>query len=1242
MITTRQRIALLASALALVGMLILCACAHGKQTVILFRIPSTNVVVVTPAFSVSPVSFDFGKQCINVESDTVFVVSNTTSVAVSNISVTINDAPVTSDVFGFSLAPHAKSNINLASLSSSVRSNGGLIIFSTDNAGVHAAPLITTILAPPVAKEFFTITTNTPWVATFTFQPTTLTSPTNFNWDFGDGNTTNTTNSSVTHPYSSTPSTNNITFTVSGLCGQASTTEVALITIPPPSCVVPWASFTLSPTSGPAPLTVVLTSVSTGTLDHYQWYFGDGGGDGSSGPVTNSYAAAGTYNAQLSVNGPCGTSLATVVITATDTNETAAFISDGGSGSSNYFQTALGTGLAPANFAVEFWCNIQTNSDAELFRQGIYDGSDGNILLLRSGERLKVHLDGAGVEYWSSTNILTTGTWHHVALSVEGSTNAQIFIDGIRVYQNVVYNYTWNANNTYWYIGGQSLLQISTNYAVRIDDLILWNTAKYSYKSNFVAVCRTNNEAGMVARYNFNDVGGSNAVDSVGGRTLFIKPGTPSRDVGYTCTNGGFGLLNNPNPDEYMVQDSWENAKTKYSLAGNGVTDDTNGLSNMFANIGTGTVQIAYLPDGVYKVTNSLKMVSKSGVQIYAEHAGKAIIRASGTMAPDHFVLNVDGCPYARFHGLVLDAGGDTNITLVTQSKSSGTPFNTFAEWIDCTLSNAGRGLVFGDWGNDADAEASTRRCHFSDLQQGIYLGSYNTIGIWIDDSSFSNVVDAVTNTGVDGSGGAGNFNVSNSLFVNNTNDLRIGNTGIFSFTDNLSTNSGRFLLCGGTDASCQIVLLRNLVVDPKLSPCIDDQNNGQLTLLSNAFWTADATVVAATRGSNDFLAYANTFNAANPFSVTSKHIIIDNTTNATRGATGTITLSAAATNITRTVTNVADGSTAAQVQAAINAVTNSAYAIVHFNPGTLTVLNDTVTVPANTDIQLEGDGYNSHLGWSGGAGKPIFKLLSPSRAVVKNLRIEDGGRAGTTGLVVTATGQEVWTRHCLFNNSTDPTGANILILNSSNAVVTMLETEFGISSNGLFVNNSTADIRLRNTDTAPCLNVYTFTNSANVFQLAGWYEGNNEAVYARLSGAGTVSFLGGQASVDVSVGAKGAGVTASNWNGTAVFAAIGARDKFLPTSGSGSLLVNGVNFLNANPLTVGTVGLTTYGAYNCRYETNGVTTQVADSGLLNTNLIRAAFAQALRTIPAKNPSGTNAVLDSVTIDKCDVAFLVN
>ncbi len=94
--------------------------------------------------------------------------------------------------------------------------------------------------------------------------------------------------------------------------GAGSTTASANFTIIPAQ--PPSASFTGSPTTGLAPLTVTFTDSSTGTISNRSWTFGDGGTTNTlNTTMAHTYNSAGTNTVTLIVTGPTGVSTNTRV-----------------------------------------------------------------------------------------------------------------------------------------------------------------------------------------------------------------------------------------------------------------------------------------------------------------------------------------------------------------------------------------------------------------------------------------------------------------------------------------------------------------------------------------------------------------------------------------------------------------------------------------------------------------------------------------------------------------------------------------------------------------------------------------------------------------------------------------------------------------------------------------------------------------------------------------------------------------
>jgi PKD repeat protein len=161
---------------------------------------------------------------------------------------------------------------------------------------------------PPVPVATFSVST-APLVASFTDESTGVIN--SRSWDFGDGQTS--TEQSPTHTYA-THGVYPVSLTVTGPGGTDTTSQD--VTVNPPA---PVASFTAEPPSGTVPLTVLLTSTSTGLVDSIAWDLdADGVYDDATGPTaTQTFDAAGDHTVGLSVTGPGGTSTVSKVISAT-------------------------------------------------------------------------------------------------------------------------------------------------------------------------------------------------------------------------------------------------------------------------------------------------------------------------------------------------------------------------------------------------------------------------------------------------------------------------------------------------------------------------------------------------------------------------------------------------------------------------------------------------------------------------------------------------------------------------------------------------------------------------------------------------------------------------------------------------------------------------------------------------------------------------------------------------------------
>ena len=120
-------------------------------------------------------------------------------------------------------------------------------------------------------------------------------------WDFGDDTTS--TQASPTHVYSQVGS-YTVRLTATNLSGTNTKRTVKPLTVTLPPVARP--SFTVTPDSGYAPVTVRFTNHTSGKVDSWLWDFGDGSTSTDVKP-THMYAKAGNYTVKLSATNLNGT-----------------------------------------------------------------------------------------------------------------------------------------------------------------------------------------------------------------------------------------------------------------------------------------------------------------------------------------------------------------------------------------------------------------------------------------------------------------------------------------------------------------------------------------------------------------------------------------------------------------------------------------------------------------------------------------------------------------------------------------------------------------------------------------------------------------------------------------------------------------------------------------------------------------------------------------------------------------------
>jgi PKD repeat protein len=265
-----------------------------------------------------------------------------------------------------------------------------------------------------------------------------------WSWAFGDGGSSAEQNPSHTYDNAGDYT---VSLTVTGSNSDTETkTNYIEVTAPPAPTVV----FSGSPTSGDAPLTVLFTIQSTGSITSWSWTFGDGGISTEQSP-SHTYQDSGVYTVSLTVTGPGGSDNETktgyITVTAPPPPPVADFMADKTSGDAPL--TVLFTDLSTETITSWSW----DFGDGETSTQ-----QDPSHNYLSAGSyTVSLTITGPG-----GSDTETKAKY----INVTSSGPTEVFFDSFESY------YDWNAN---WSQDSQNdwrrriARSIEGNYAAEVD-----------------------------------------------------------------------------------------------------------------------------------------------------------------------------------------------------------------------------------------------------------------------------------------------------------------------------------------------------------------------------------------------------------------------------------------------------------------------------------------------------------------------------------------------------------------------------------------------------------------------------------------------------------------------------------------------------------------------------------------------------------------------------------------------------
>ncbi len=476
---------------------------------------------------------------------------------------------------------------------------------------------------------------------------------------------------------------------------------------------------------------------------------------------------------------------------------------------------------------------------------------------------------------------------------------------------------------------------------------------------------------------------------------------------------------------------SWANAKIRFKAAGNGIQDDTKALQTAldsltsmervkFNNNAKTRYLVAYLPAGTYKISQTLRLVGKIGVTFIGEDPEKTIIKWYGGDNDTMFFCN--RASYIKISRITWDANNKKNIEAVGLHYKDFAEPNfapTSIEFSDMIFTGSPQyGISAGTYTSDGtgmmDAEVAIKRCKFISCQgAGIFIKGFNALDYWIWDSEFTNC-----NIGVACS--HGNYHIYQSHFKNSrTVDIHTRDALYTSVRGCYSNNAQAFSIDEG--ASCNAfkrTFQGNFVKGSKTIP-IQYHHQGKISMLDNYFLNvsglpATLDYTSWCKGNYDILSINNSYVEPNPNNLrkdfpSSVHSVLDRKFESKTMKMPVVkALPPFVPYVKRKIYEVPADANAAAIQKIINtaAALKGQRAIVHFPMGDYTI-NQTLEIPAGSDIQLIGDGilYASVFKYKGNKETVFnyFKINGPSYITIKDIQVgTDNGRDKTNAFSFT------------------------------------------------------------------------------------------------------------------------------------------------------------------------------------------------------------------------------------------------
>jgi hypothetical protein len=734
------------------------------------------------------------------------------------------------------------------------------------------------------------------------------------------------------------------------------------------------------------------------------------------------------------------------------------------------------------------------------------------------------------------------------------------------------------------------------------------------------------------------------------------------------------------NPEEFVGPfPSWLNVKTNYGAVGDGVHDDTTNIQNCINAVlaATATQHVCYFPAGTYAVNSQLTLNGVAGtltaISLIGHDPGDTGICWGASGAAGGTMIRLNGIDYSRFNRLTFNglcAPANTNMAgiLIDQSYDGTTGnFDTGNEFADDVFVNATAvGYQCGNAGNGC-AETVLVRDKFANLNSvAEYMANFNALDIWNWYNEFFHNAQAIS----DSFNGGQAVSVMNSLFLGQTNtDIAIGtlmaSANMITLNNNYSYGSNQFIRCASLGFPDELFLQGNTILDTTLAQAVDCPQFGPMVLLDNRIRSLGTTtpVVRMNNGAvPDLFSMGNTYtvgtaNCGSAISSSGRCHSTDDTVVSSSSLTpNPPALPGTPQNYSRTIKEASpngSGTTCSSaspcaIATAISQACSSGTTrpVAHIQPGSHNITS-TIIVPANCDVQIIGDGMFSTPSWGGAARGAVFQFNSPSKAIIRDLKI--GGSNTATGIDVKGadqTGSRVWMEE-LYTDATITTGLLVDSLDNtnvelhdpqitSNGAVGLSVIGGASAAGGNWLGGAT---NIFNGQSSQNSTLFTVSNSGHFSSRQFWNDFGGAGGGPILTASGT----GGAVSLMGTIAAIGSGqasVSLTNFSGAS--AIIGLNSTEPCPGGPSNEVVSGTG--TGNNLNLGAVGVPSVAPFSdttSPADTSGFldgqrlsacgssTVQVTESGSSAATFLRTAFAQlraAQPTLPIALPSGITDV----------------